>query len=203
MNKKVYRFYSIFLKKQEQFLNRMAGEGWRLVKTSRLSYEFVPCSPKEYEYRVIFIGEKSYRDNKDYRAFFEDMGYRVFTKSANLNFSVGKVRWRPYGKGSGQVATSPGSYNKEIMVVEKKHDGKAFEIFNDNVDLIEYYGSIRNVFISLFILIAVLLPYAFFTRAASIPLLVVCLLTVAVLLVPIAKYTRQINHYKQEMRTRD
>ena len=42
MNKKVYHFYSLFLEKQEQFLNRMADEGWRLVKTNRLSYEFAP-----------------------------------------------------------------------------------------------------------------------------------------------------------------
>ena len=83
------------------------------------------------------------------------MGYCVFSKNANLNFSVGKARWRPYGRGSGQIATSPGSYNKEIMIVEKKHDGKAFEIFSDNADLVEYYSSIRNVFTSLFALVGV------------------------------------------------
>ena len=203
MNKKVYRFFFMFLEKQERFLNRMAGNGWRLLKTTRLSYEFAPCPPGEYEYKVVFIGEKSYRDNKGCRAFFEDMGYRVFTKSANLNFSVGKMRWRPYGKGGGKAATSPGSYNKEIMIAEKKRDGKAFEVFNDNSDLAGYYRVIRNVFTSLLALIAALLGYAIFTKTATVPMLIVGFIAAAALLVPIIKYTKQANHYKQEMQIRD
>lgn len=34
-------------------------------KTSRLMYEFAPCAPNGYEYKVIFIGEKGWQKNKD------------------------------------------------------------------------------------------------------------------------------------------
>ena len=203
MNKKVYRFYFMFLERQEKFLNRMANEGWRLVKTSSLSYEFAPCSPGEYKYKVVFIGEKSYQANQNYRAFFEDMEYDVFAKNANLNYSVGKVRWRPYGERGGQAATSPGSYNKEIMIVGKKHDNKKFEIFSENVDLANYYRSILHALSSVFVLIASLFMYAVFTKTPNIPLIIMGVSALVGLLYLIVKYMKIVHHYKQEGQTMD
>jgi hypothetical protein len=61
---------------------------------------------------------------QDYRRFLEEMGYRTFTKNINLNFSIGKARWRPWAKGAAQIATNPGNYNQELLIVERERDGK-------------------------------------------------------------------------------
>ena len=47
---------------------------------------------KDLEYHW-FLYEKSKENAKDYSLFLEDMGYKVFFKNINLNYSVGKVRW--------------------------------------------------------------------------------------------------------------
>ena len=49
-------------------------------------------------YCVEFIGEKSKENATDYADFLEDMGYKVFFKNINLNYSVGKVRLAPMGR---------------------------------------------------------------------------------------------------------
>lgn len=196
MDKKVLRFYSMFLDKQEAFLNKMADEGWKLIKTTKLSYEFTPCEPKEYEYSVIFIGEKSYKKNLDLQSFFKDMGYEVFTKNANLNYSIGKIRWRPYGEKSGQLTTSPGSFNKEILIIEKKRDDKPFKIFSTNEDMAEYYGVIRNVYINLLILAAFLIALSLWQNFSQMILLILGGLICVILMIPIVNYTKKIQFYK-------
>lgn len=197
MYNKLYRFYSLSIKKQEAFLNRMSSEGWRLVKTKRLMYKFEPCTPNGYEYRVIFIGEKSYKKNKDYQSFFRNMGYDIFTKNANLNYSIGKMRWRPYGNGGGQIATSPGIYNKELLIVGKKYDGKPLEIFTTNADLADYYRLIRNVFCSLFFLVAFIFGLSLFFKSVNIAAMVIYCVLLAVFSVPIIKYAKLIRIYKE------
>lgn len=138
MNKKAYRFFGGFLKAQERWLNKMADKGYRLVRTTRLMYEFETCQPSEYEYRVEFTAEKSLKQIEAYRRFLEEMGYRTFTKNINLNYSIGKVKWRPWAKGAGQIATCPGSYNKELLIVERKRDGKPFKMHTDLEDIVRY-----------------------------------------------------------------
>ena len=46
MSKKKYRYFFSFLEGQERWLNKMAGEGYRLVRTAKLMYEFEPCVPE-------------------------------------------------------------------------------------------------------------------------------------------------------------
>lgn len=203
MNKKVFRFYSMLLDRQEDFLNRMADDGWHLVNTTSFSYEFAPCQPKEYEYKVIFVGEKSYHKNKDYQSFLRNMGYDVITKNANLNYSIGKIRWRPYGVGAGQVATSPGSYNKELLIVGKKRDGKPFNVFNNNADFADYYRPIRNIYISLFVLITALVSIEIFRRGINSPLLIIGSMVLVSLLWPIIRYIKLIGHYKDQSKIYD
>ena len=48
--------------------------------------------------RDRFIGQKSKANAEDYHDFLEEMGYSVFYKNINLNYSVGKVRWRPWAR---------------------------------------------------------------------------------------------------------
>ena len=52
------------------------------------------------------------------------MGYSVFYKNINLNYSVGKVRWRPWAEIGGRIATNTTTFNRELLIVEKENDGK-------------------------------------------------------------------------------
>lgn len=162
-----YRFFSVFMDTQENWLNQMAQKGYRLVKTGKMTYDFVECQPGEYQYAVEFVAQQSYKDEKEYRHFLEELGYKVFYKNANLNFSAGKVKWRPYGKGMGQISTNPGSYNKELFIVEKKNDGKPFVLHTTNFDKANYYKPIRNVFIIIVIMMFVFAAWQYFDKGFS------------------------------------
>lgn len=155
MNKICHRYYFSFLGPQERFLNRMAEKGWRLVRAGMLEYEFAPCAPGEYEYRVEFVGALSWGQNRDYAEFLRGMGYDVFWKNINLNWSLGKVQWRPYGKGLGQVATSPGAINKELLLVGKQRDGKPFQLHTTWADRARQQADFRNAWLALGLLLAV------------------------------------------------
>lgn len=156
MSKKYYRFFWGFLKKQEQWLNEMANKGWRLVNTGRAWYEFEECEPGKYRYAVEFVGEKSNRDRTEYVSFLEDCGYRVLTKNLNLDFSVGKAIYRPWANKGGKIATTKGAYNKELLLVEKENDGKAFELHTTEDDIREYRRTVRKPWISLIVTLLII-----------------------------------------------
>lgn len=136
---KKYRWFGGFLNAQEKWLNKMAAQGYRLTRAGKLAYEFEECAPDAVRYRVEFIGEKSRANAEDYRAFLEEMGYKVFYKNVNLSFSVGKVRYRPWAEKGGRVATKATTYNRELLIVEKKNDGSPFELHTSLEDLADYY----------------------------------------------------------------
>lgn len=96
-----YRFFGFFLETQARWLNKMSAQGFRLVRTGKLLYEFEKCTPNEVQYYVEFIGEKSQTSADDYCCFLESLGHKVFYKNINLNFSVGKVRVRPWAEKGG------------------------------------------------------------------------------------------------------
>ena len=120
MSKKCYRFFGGLLNAQAKWLNKMSEKGYRLVRTGKLLYEFEKCKPDEVTYCVEFIGEKSKENSIDYANFLEDMGYKVFFKNINLNYSVGKVRWRPWAERDGRIATNATTFNRELLIVEKQ-----------------------------------------------------------------------------------
>ncbi len=147
MIKKCYRYFGGLLKRQEQWLNRMAAAGWRLTEAGKLCYTFESCAPGAYEYRVEFAGQMSYGKSKDYRAFLEGLGYEVFYKNVNLNWSVGKAVWRPWGQGAGQVSTSPGSFNKELMLVGRQAEASPFELHTTPEDKAKYMGVLARAYL--------------------------------------------------------
>ncbi len=147
MSKKYYRFFWGFLKRQENWLNEMADKGYRLVRTGRAWYEFEDCEPEKYRYAVEFVGEKSQQNAKEYASFLEDYGYRVLFKNLNLDYSVGKAVFRPWAKKGGKIATTGGTYNKELLLVEKENDGKPFELHTTDDDIREYKKTIRKPWI--------------------------------------------------------
>lgn len=126
MNKKFYRFYGGLLNLQENWLNKMAKKGYRLIKVGKLQYEFENCTPNQYQYYIEYIGNKSKMSAENYRTFLEDMGYKVFYKNINLNYSIGKIRYRPWAEHGGQIATTSTTYNKELLIIERKYDKAPF-----------------------------------------------------------------------------
>lgn len=141
--KRCYRYFGMMLERQRRWLNKMAAEGWRLSEVGKAWYAFAPCAPGEYSYQVEFVGEMSRTKAEDYREFLEKFGYTVFYKNANLNFSVGKVRWRPWAESGGRLATNSTTFGRELMIVEKRNDGKAFVLHTSPEDRVRYAKKLR------------------------------------------------------------
>lgn len=122
----------------------MSEKGYRLVQTGKMLYEFEECKPNQVKYYVEFIGHKTKDDAKDYYDFLEGMDYKVFYKNINLNYSIGKIRWRPWAEKGGRIATNNSTFNRELLIVEKKNDGKPFELHTSFEDKENYYRNLRN-----------------------------------------------------------
>lgn len=97
----------------------MSEKGYRLVRTGRVLYEFEECSPDEVTYCVEFIGEKSKENATDYADFWRIWATRYF-QNINLNYSVGKVRLRPWAEMGGCIATNATTFNRELLIVENQ-----------------------------------------------------------------------------------
>ena len=76
---KKYRFFGSFLETQEKWLNKLSAQGYKLIRTGKVLYEFERCAPNEVQYCVEFIGEKSQKSAEDYRIFLEDLGSVSYT----------------------------------------------------------------------------------------------------------------------------
>lgn len=154
---KKYFFFGSFLSAQEKWLNKMASKGYRLVRTEKLMYEFEECQPNEFQYHVEFIGEKSKEHAEEYKRFLEDeMGYRVMYKNINLNYSVGKVRYRPWAEKGGRIATNSTTFNRELLIVEKENDEKPFELHTSYDDMISYYKILQKPWLFMAIVFGIL-----------------------------------------------
>ena len=202
MNKKCYRYFGNLIKAQENWLNRMAAKGWRLAQTGKLYYEFEPCEPGAWEYQVEFVGHLSWKKNKEYRGFLEETGYEVFHKNVNLNCSLVKIRGRPYGVGLGQISTSPGSYNKELLLVGRPADGKPFSLHTTLEDMIRYTGVLRKSWLMTAIAFLSLGGWSYFTGGLQAGT-ALSGAAGAFALVQTALYHRQMMVYREEAKTRE
>jgi hypothetical protein len=204
MSKTVFRYFFDFLDGQEKWLNSMAEQGYRLKKCGRMTYTFDECKSNEYEYAVEFVGDKAYSKAKDYRRYLESMGFRTFTKSINLNFSCGKVRWRPYAKGMGQIATSPGGFNKELLILEKVRDGKPFELHSDVRDKLDTYKTVRRTYSWAVLLMLGLAAMTFIPDVSSMSITMTWVLRAIILflsilfVIPTIKYSLLVSRLKAE-----
>ena len=192
---KCYRYFGGFITSQEKWLNKTAQKGFRLVKVGKLLYEFERCSPNQYQYAVEFVADKTKKDSQNYKDFLEGCGYKVFYKNINLSYSIGKVRFRPWAKGSGKIATNATTYNKELLIVEKINDGKPFELHTTVNDKIEYLKKWRNIWLTYFSMFALMgILFAFKTPIAAIILGGISILTLPFLLA----YQIQIENLKKQ-----
>lgn len=196
--KKIVRYFGGFIDAQEKWLNTMSEKGYRLVRTGKLIYEFEECAPHKYIYCIDFVAHKSYAELKDYKQFLKEVGYKVMSKNANLNWSIGKIRWRPYGDGLGKIATSPGNYNKELLIVERENDKKPFELHTTIEDKLSYYKVQRNLYLSLFILTIFLFLWVYYNTTHltihSFVILFLAFLSVC----PTILFQRKYKHYQKQ-----
>lgn len=156
MRKKYYRFFGGLLLTQENWLNKMSASGYRLTNATKAMYEFEKCDAGQYQYKVEYIGQKSKQSADDYVHFLEDCGYQVFFKNINLNYSVGKIIVRPWAEKGGRIASNATTFNRELLIVEKKNDGKPFELHTTYADQKKYYQAMRKPWLFLFIVSAIL-----------------------------------------------
>ena len=150
MTKKCYRFFGGLLTAQANWLNKMAAKGYRLIETKKMLYEFEQCAPEEYQYQIEFVGAKTQEDAENYLAFLQEVGYKVWFKNINLNYSIAKIRWRPWADKGGQIATNLTTYNKELLIVEKKNNCQKFVLHTTVKDKQAYYRSLRKPWLFLF-----------------------------------------------------
>lgn len=128
MKKRVKKFFWLFFTSQEQWLNKMSEEGWRLAGTTIGGYEFEACEKGRYRYKVAYVANRSKESAEAYVKSLEGCGYRVWFKNANLNYSAGKAEVRPWAEEGGRVATEKTTLHKELLIIEKENDGTAFEL---------------------------------------------------------------------------
>ena len=194
MSKKYYRFFGGLLTAQEHWLNKMSEKGYRLIRAEKMLYEFEACKPDQVKYCVEFIGQKSKANASDYHEFLEGMGYKVFYKNINLNYSVGKVRLRPWAEKGGRIATNATTFNRELLIVEKDNDGKPFELHTSYEDKENYYRNLRNPWLLLLLMFAI---FAVVNRSAVFGVLAL------VSLIPVLVYQTQVVQNKREGKTKE
>ena len=201
MKKICIKYFTGFLVSQEKWLNKMSINGWRLTKSSKLLYEFEDCNPGKYEYRIEFIAHMSNSEREQYIDFLKELEYNVLIKNINLNYSVGKMRWRPLSTGMGQVSTSHGNYNKELLIIERKNDSKPFELHTELEDLIKYIKPIRNTqLVTAILLIGVTLisfPWNTPNIFSALTTIILSILALIFLLNSF-KYSKMLLNYKKE-----
>lgn len=134
----------MFIGPHRKWLNKMAQKGYRLVRTGKLEYEFEECAPGQYTYEIEYVGDQSFKSEQDYKEFLESLGYKVFYKNMNLDYSTGKVTLRPFAEKGGRISTKKDTYDKELLIIEKENDGKPFELHSTPSDKISYYKRLRN-----------------------------------------------------------
>ncbi|WP_236915366.1 DUF2812 domain-containing protein [Clostridium sp. Cult2] len=143
--KKIFRIFLNPMGSQEKWLNQMSEKGHRLVNVGRFFYTFENCEANEYQYSIDYVGNKNYKELKEYKQFIEEIGIKYYEKPINIGqFSWGKARLRPFANQGGRIATSKGMINRELLILEKKNNGKPFEIYSNIEDKIYRLKEIRK-----------------------------------------------------------
>lgn len=161
---KKFRLFFNPIEGRKKWLNQQVAQGMRLKKPGRFFYTFEKTS-ESYAYDVQYIGYMANSKRKDYEAFLQELNLQHWSAPINQGkFSLGAVRFRPYARGMGKLATAPGMINKEILIVEKHTADQSFAIFNDRESSLENLRERRKpylytgIFMLVFILCMILSP---------------------------------------------
>lgn len=86
MRKRVFKLFLAWQDDQEnKWLEKMAEEGWKLIKYNFLVYTFEKMEPKKYIYKTDFKANQKH-DLQEYLAIFEDAGWEHVTEYAGWHY---------------------------------------------------------------------------------------------------------------------
>lgn len=115
-------------------------------------------------------------------------------KNINLNYSVGKVRWRPWAEKGGRIATNATTFNRELLIVEKENDGKPFELHTSHEDKESYYSDLRNPWLLILLMFVV---FSVVNRSIIFGILAL------IFLIPVIVYQSQIMKNRREAKIKE
>lgn len=156
MGKFIFKYFFNFLGPQKKWLNEMAGKGWRLVEVSTFGYRFERCLKSEYIYEVVYSGYRRKEISIPYLNRLLDSGYNVFIKGLNRTMSSEKLKLK---HSLGKVYNpkfSPRDGYKDVLIIEKKNDGKSFEVISVRDNNLRDLKFMRAIALGLTILVIVL-----------------------------------------------
>ncbi len=142
-NKKVVRktFLPHQYEREEEFLSKMAKEGWTFIKFQGgfpSKYEFIQSEPIDYIYQLDYVKEEE--NNDSYHQLFADAGWE-------------------------EICESDGIYNGKWYYFRRlRNGGKNTAIFTDNDSKVQLYTKLLQDY-SLFYFILLLLQYSGFSTA--------------------------------------
>ena len=116
-------FWAWEFEKEEKWLNEFAKKGYALTDVGFCRYDFEPCAPGAYEYRLVFLEHfPSHKESADYIRFMEETGAEY----------IGSVqRW---------------------VYFRKAARDDAFQIYSDSDSKINHFKRIRGVLWTLAVL---------------------------------------------------
>ncbi len=178
-----------------RWLNKMADRGLRVVGVTVTGCEFEECEPGKYEYALEFVGHMSREKADEYARFLREYGYRTFFKNLAMDWNAGKVELRPWAEKGARLSRNSTTYNRELLIVEKKRDGKPFELHTSVEDRLRYAKKVTAPWLCAFLVftLCALLTrrWAFLIPAAP------ALLVLAVNAVKILRLHREANIREQ------
>lgn len=158
--------FHIFLnpiESREAWLNKIAIYGYKLKSIyGGVIYEFEK-SDNRVKYAVQYIGYMSNEEKENYKSFLSEMNYSVWSAPLNLgSLSIGRFKWRPYATVEGQIATSRGMINREILIIEKTSGEENFKLFTNtksNLSDLKFRRRI-NIYLSIVSLVTIFYGYS-------------------------------------------
>lgn len=139
------KFFFDPISKLEPWLNRKAEQGYRLVWAKTSLFRFEPTAAP-VRYAVQYLGGRDPEENAAYLRMLAEAGLRTFRVPVNQgSMAFGKIRFRPYARGTGKFANSFQDFNREILIVE--NPGETVQpLLTDPKDLARMYRDVRNTY---------------------------------------------------------
>lgn len=174
MKNKRYVCYKLFTvgqhEKEEQWLNSMSAKGMRLTHVGLLRYEFEPCLPNEYQYRLEFLEElPTHPSSVAYLTFLEDYG---------VEHVASLLRW--------------------VYLEKKTVHGESFTLFSDSTSLHNHYQRIYRFALFFTIFEAILITQYFYLIMPVSGLVVLLILSFGIFLTTTFSLHRKMKRIKRD-----
>ncbi|MCL1632830.1 DUF2812 domain-containing protein [Sporolactobacillus sp. CPB3-1] len=119
MNKVIYRMFWDY-EREEEWLNQMAAKGWALVHYFWARYEFEPCHPDAYIYRIELLSRK--------RTDLKSRKYLQFLKESDITPIAFYMNW---------------------VYLRKSAGGEPFQLYTDLDSRIAHYQRVKNMWLGI------------------------------------------------------